>query len=329
MTRPARIVARRLAGIVPVAALVVVGTFLLLEAAPGDAVDAYLASTGGDRALVEELRRAWGLDAGVGARLWLYVASLARGDLGWSVAFARPVSAVIAARIGNTLLLMGLAVALAFFAGSLLGVLAGGRPGSAADRVLSLGSLALYAVPGFWLGLVLIVVFSVKLRWLPGGGIETVASGLAGIERAVDIARHLVLPVGALGAIYLGLYLRLMRAGMVEIWRQDFVRAAFARGVPRARIVWRHVARNAMLPLVTMLGLQAAALLGGSVVVESVFAIPGLGRLAHEAVVQRDTPLLLGVILTGAGFVVLANLVVDILYAVVDPRVGAGPETAA
>lgn len=325
----ARIIARRLAGIVPVAAVVVMGTFLLLEAAPGDAVDAYLASTGGDRALIEDLRRAWGLDAGAAARLWLYLSALAHLDLGWSVAFARPVAEVIGARIGNTLLLMGTAVSLAFFAGSLLGVAAGRRPGSAVDRVLSLGSLALYAVPGFWLGLVLIVVFSVQLRWLPGGGIETIASGLTGWARAADIARHLVLPVTALGAIYLGLYLRIMRAGMVEVWRQDFVRAAFARGVPHGRIVWCHVARNALLPPVTMLGLQAATLLGGSVVVESVFAVPGLGRLAHEAVVQRDTPLLLGVILTGAGLVVAVNLAVDILYAWIDPRVRVGPEIEA
>ncbi len=329
MKRVARILARRLAGIVPVAALVVVGTFLLLEAAPGDAVDAYLASSGGDRALVDELRRAWGLDGGTWPRLLLYLSALAHFDLGWSVAFARPVTDVIGTRIANTLLLMGFAVALAFFAGSLLGVLAGSRPGRAVDRVLSLGSLALYAVPGFWLGLVLIVVFSVQLRWLPGGGIETIASGLSGLHRAADIARHLVLPVCALSAIYLALYLRLMRAGMVEVWRQDFVRAAFARGLPRARIVWRHVARNALLPLVTMLGLQAATLLGGSVVVESVFAVPGLGRLAHEAVVQRDTPLLLGVILTGAGLVVIANLAVDLVYVLVDPRVGTGPETTA
>lgn len=329
MSRIARILVRRLAGIVPVAVIVVGGTFLLLEAAPGDAVDAYLASTGGDRALVEELRRAWGLDAGPLARLWLYISALAHLDLGWSVAFSRPVIEVIGQRIANTLLLMGCSVALTVFVGSLLGVVAGSRPGSAADRALSLGSLALYAVPGFWLGLVLIVVFSVELRWLPGGGIETIASGLTGLARAGDIGRHLALPVAALGSIYLALYLRLMRAGMVEAWRQDFVRAALARGLPRRQIVWKHVARNALLPVITMVGLQAATLLGGSVVVESVFAIPGLGRLAHEAVVQRDTPLLLGVILTGAGLVILANLAVDLLYGWIDPRVGAGAETMA
>ena len=329
MNRAVVLVRRRLFGAVPVLAIVAVGTFALLESAPGDAVDAYLGTMGGDRGLVDQLRRDWGLDQGPLQRLWLYLAALARLDLGWSVAFSRPVLDVILERLPNTLLLMGSAVALAFGLGSLLGVVAGSRPGSPADRILSIGSLALYAVPGFWLGLVLIVVFAVQLRWLPSGGIETIASGKQGLARAVDIARHLVLPVAALGILYLALYLRMMRAGMVEVWRQDFARAAFARGLPRRRIVWRHVARNALLPLVTMLGLQAATMLGGSVVIESVFAVPGLGRLAHEAVAQRDTPLLLGIILVGAVLVIAVNLAVDIAYAALDPRVGAGPETAA
>jgi peptide/nickel transport system permease protein len=279
--------------------------------------------------MADQMRREWGLDSGPWQRLVFYVGSLLRLDLGWSVAFSRPVILVIMERLPNTLLLMGTSVALAFGVGSLLGILAADRPGSPTDRVLSLGSLAVYAIPGFWLGLVLIVVFAVQLRVLPSGGIETIASGKQGLERAADIARHLVLPVGALGALYLALYLRMMRAGMAEVWRQDFIRAAFARGLSRRRVVWRHVARNALLPLVTMLGLQAASLLGGSVVIESVFAVPGLGRLAHEAVAQRDTPLLLGVILVGSLVVIAVNLVVDLLYAALDPRVGAGPETGA
>ncbi|WP_293859238.1 ABC transporter permease [uncultured Alsobacter sp.] len=329
MRRALSLVRRRLLGAIPVLALVIVGTFTLLEFAPGDAVDAYLGATGGDRGLVDQLRRDWGLDQGPLQRLGLYVAALARLDLGWSVAFSKPVLTVILERLPNTLLLMGAAIALAFGLGSLLGVVAGSRPGSATDRALSIGSLALYAIPGFWLGLVLIIVFAVQLRWLPSGGIETIASGLGGLARAGDIARHLVLPVSALGLLYLALYLRMMRTSMAEVWRQDFARAALARGVPRRRVLWRHVARNALLPLVTMLGLQAATMLGGSVVIESVFAVPGLGRLAHEAVAQRDTPLLLGIILVGALVVILVNLAVDVAYAALDPRVGSGKETAA
>lgn len=329
MSRILALVRRRLLTAIPVLLLVTIGTFFLLESASGDAVDAYLVATGGgDAQMVADLRAQWGLDQSPVARLGFYLQSLARFDLGWSVAFDRPIRDLILERLPNTLLLMGSATALSFALGSLLGIWAGAKPGSFRDRFLSIGSLALYAVPGFWLGLVLVVVFAVQLRWLPLAGIETLASGKTGFDRALDVTRHLVLPVGALGLIYLALYLRMMRTGMAEVWRLDFVTAARARGISRNRLIWRHVARNALLPLVTMLGLQSAAMLGGSVVIESVFSIPGFGRLAQEAVAARDTPLLMGVILVSALFVIVVNLVVDSLYALLDPRVGAAEASA-
>lgn len=327
MSRIRRLIGRRLIGAIPVLAIVIAGGFFLLELAPGDAVDAYIASVGGDAGMIEALRRDWGLDQSALSRFGLYLWSLAHLDLGRSVTFSRPVLDVVLERLPNTLLLMGSATALSFCLGSLLGIVAGSRPGGLRDRVLSIGSLALYAVPGFWLGLVLTVLFSVQLRWLPVSGIETIASGKQGLDRALDIARHLVLPVASLGFIYLALYLRVMRAGMAEAWRLDFVLAARARGLPR-RIIVCHVARNALLPLVTMLGLQSATMLGGSVVIESLFSVPGLGRLAQEAVASRDTPLLLGIILASAVMVILINLIVDMLYAVLDPRVGASEAAA-
>ena len=322
MNRAVRLLRRRLLTAIPVLLIVAAGAFLLLEAAPGDAADAYLLSIGGgDPAFVAALREQWGLDGSLSSRLWLYLSALARLDLGWSLAFARPVAALIAERLPATLWLMGAATALSFLLGSALGIVAGARPGSLADRLLSTGSLALYAMPSFWLGLVLIVVFSVKLRWFPTAGIETVASGKEGLARALDIARHLALPVASLALIYLALFLRMMRAGMAEAWRQDYALAARARGLGRRRIAVFHVARNALLPLVTMLGLQAASMLGGSVVIESVFAIPGFGRLAQEAVAARDAPLLAGIILVSAVMVVAVNLAVDLAYAALDPRV--------
>ena len=260
--------------------IVIAGTFFLLEAAPGDAVDAYLLSIGGgDPALVQSLRESYGLDQSVFARLWLYVTALARLDLGWSVVFGRPILDIILERLPNTLWLMGSAVALSFGLGSLLGIVAGARPGSAADRTLS-------------------------------------------------IAWHLVLPVAALGFIYLALFLRMMRSGMAEAWRQHFALAARAKGLARRRIVVRHIARNALLPVVTMLGMLAATMLGGSVVIESVFAIPGFGRLAQEAVAGRDAPLLTGIIVVSAILVISVNLAVDIAYALLDPRVGAAEASA-
>jgi len=315
---------RRAISSIPVLLIVVIFTFFLLETASGDAVDAYLGSIGGgDAALKQSLRESYDLDQSMLARLWLYLSSLARFDLGWSVAFNRPVGALIAERLPNTLLLMGSATALSFGLGSALGILAGARPGSLRDRLLSIGSLIVYAIPSFWLGLVLSIAFSVKLRWFPIAGVETIASGKTGFSRALDISDHLVLPVSALALIYLALFLRVMRSGMAEAWKLDFVLFARAKGLSRSRIVLRHVARNALLPLVTMLGLQSAAMLGGSVVIESVFAIPGFGRLAQEAVNGRDAPLLMGIVVTSAVLVISVNFLVDLVYAALDPRIGA------
>lgn len=327
MRRAATLLRRRVISAIPVLLIVLVFTFVLLENASGDAVDAYLVSIGGgDAGLRDALREQYGLNGSVLARFWLYASSVLRLDFGWSLAFDRPVLGLILERLPNTLLLMGSATALAFIIGTALGILAGARPGGLTARVLSALSLALYATPGFWLGLVLAIVFAVQLRWLPTSGIETIASGKQGFARALDIARHLVLPVASLGLIYLALFLRVMRTAMAAVWPLDFVLFAKAKGLSRRRIVLRHVARNAALPLVTVLGLQAATMLGGSVVIESVFAIPGFGRLAQEAVSGRDTPLVMGIILTSAVFVILINLVVDILYAVFDPRIGSGEQ---
>ena len=324
MKRAIILLRRRAISSIPVLLIVVIFTFFLLETASGDAVDAYLGSIGGgDAALKQSLRESYDLDQSMLARLWLYLSSLARFDLGWSVAFNRPVGALIAERLPNTLLLMGSATALSFGLGSALGILAGARPGSLRDRLLSIGSLIVYAIPSFWLGLVLSIAFSVKLRWFPIAGVETIASGKTGFSRALDISDHLVLPVSALALIYLALFLRVMRSGMAEAWKLDFVLFARAKGLSRSRIVLRHVARNALLPLVTMLGLQSAAMLGGSVVIESVFAVPGFGRLAQEAVNGRDAPLLMGIVVTSAVLVISVNFLVDLVYAALDPRIGA------
>lgn len=323
MKRIAALLRRRLAGAVPVLLIVIAFAFLLLESAPGDAVDAYLVAVGGgDATLAASLRAQYGLDQSALSRLWLYLTALSHFDLGWSVAFDRPVLSLIAERLPTTLVLMGSATALSFGLGSWAGVIAGARPGSLRDRFLSMTALVLYAIPGFWLALVLVIVFAVELRWLPFSGFETIASGKSGLARLGDIARHMVLPVVSLSLIYLALYLRVMRAAMGEVWRQDFILFARAKGLSARRILWRHVARNALLSLITVLGLQSAAMLGGSIIIESVFAIPGFGRLAQEAVAGRDAPLLVGLILVSALFVLAINLVVDLLYAWLDPRVG-------
>lgn len=319
-----RLVLRRLIQAVPVILAILCLNFALLKAAPGDAVDALLLETGGaDAETQARLRAEWELDLSWPVQLGLYLGRVATLDLGRSVAFARPVLDVILERLPNTLLLMGAATGFAFAAGTALGAVAARRAGSPLDAGLIGVGLLLYAMPGFWVGLMLMIAFAVQLRWLPLGGIETIPPH-AGWPRVLDIAEHLVLPVIALSLMYLVIYMRLMRTAMLEVAESDFVRTARAKGLPAGRVWRRHIARNAMLPAITMLGLQFGSLLGGSVVIESVFAIPGLGRLTYEAVTQRDLALLLGVVLFSALLVILVNLVVDLLYARLDPRLGRG-----
>jgi len=316
---------RRLAASLPTLLIILAGLFLLLQLAPGDTVDALMAQMGGgDAAMMEELRRFYGLDLPVMARLGNYLWHLVRLDLGQSAAYAKPVVDVIFERLPATLLLMVSALSLAFAAGMVLGVIAARRVNQWPDTTISTLGLIFYATPSFWFGLMGIVVFAVRLSWLPAGGYETIGAGYTGIARVLDIAYHLLLPTVTLALIFLAIYLRIMRASMLEALTLDFVRTARAKGLKETAVVVRHVLRNALLPMVTLIGLQAGAMLGGSVVVESVFALPGLGRLAYDSVVQRDLNTLLGIVFLSALLVILINFVVDIAYARLDPRIGSG-----
>jgi peptide/nickel transport system permease protein len=323
MTHPTLgFVLRRLLHGIPVLLIVAVGVFVIVEAAPGDAVDAYLGTLGGgDPALAEQLRQQWGLDESVFVRFLAYMESVVTLDLGWSTTMGMPVTQAILLRLPPTVLLMGSAIAMSALLGVLLGGLAALRHGGRLDRLITTTGLALNAVPGFWLGLILIVVFVVWLGWFPNAGLSTINGPTDPIGRALDVAWHLVLPVTTLALTYMALYLRLMRGAMVETRSSTWVRAARARGLPDSRIVRQHMARPALLPVVTMVGLQAGVMLGGSVVIETVFAIPGLGSLAYLAVSNRDLPLIAGVVLVGTVMVIVVNLVVDLSYARLDPRV--------
>jgi peptide/nickel transport system permease protein len=228
---------------------------------------------------------------------------------------------VILERLPPTILLMISALSFAFFVGLVLGVVAARRVNRWPDTLISTLGLIFYATPSFWFGLMAIVLFSVYLQWLPAGGFGDITQSYSGIAAVLDIAQHLVLPTLTLGLIFLAIYLRIMRASMLEVLSLDFVRTARAKGLNETRVVVRHVLRNAMLPMVTLIGLQAGTMLGGSVVVESVFALPGLGRLAYESVVQRDLNTLLGIVFVSALLVISINFIVDILYARLDPRI--------
>ncbi|MGP1679155.1 MAG: ABC transporter permease [Burkholderiales bacterium] len=314
---------RRLLSSVPTLLIILVGLFLLLQLAPGDTVDALVAQMGGgDQKMVEELRRFYGLDAPVAVQLGRYMWRLVQLDLGYSAIYGKPVASVILERLPATLLLMGSALSFAFFAGIALGIVAARKVNQWPDTLISMLGLVFYATPSFWFGLMGIVVFAIKLAWLPAGGFETVGAGYAGFMRVLDIARYLVLPTLTLALIFLAIYLRIMRASMLEVLTLDFVRTARAKGVAEQAVIVRHVLRNALLPVVTLIGLQAGTMLGGSVVVESVFALPGLGRLAYESVVQRDLNTLLGIVFVSALLVIAVNFIVDLIYARLDPRIG-------
>jgi peptide/nickel transport system permease protein len=302
------ILGRRLAASIPTLLLILIGLFVLLQFAPGDTVDAMMAQMGGgDAATAKALREFYGLDLSISAQLGNYLWRLVRFDLGFSSIYGKPVVTVIGERLPATLLLMVASLSFAFFFGLVLGVVAARRVNKWPDTLISTVGLIFYATPSFWFGLMAIVVFSISLQWLPAGGLEDITVAHSGLARTLDIARHLILPTLTLGLIYLAIYLRIMRASMLEVLNLDFVRTARAKGLDDTRVVIRHVLRNALLPMVTLIGLQAGTMLGGSVVVESVFSLPGLGRLAYESVVQRDLNTLLGIVFASALVVIAVN----------------------
>jgi len=245
-------------------------------------------------------------------------------DLGYSFRHDMPVSKLIIDRFWPTLLLMVSTIILAVGFGILLGLLAAVSLNTWKDAVITVFALITYATPLFWVGLMMIVVFSLNFGWFPTSGMENIAAFYEGFERIKDIAHHLVLPTITLSLFYLALYTRMMRASMLEQYGLDYVVTARAKGLSERRITFVHVLRNALLPVVTMAGVQVGALIGGSVIVESVFAWPGLGMLAFESLFARDLNLLLGIFLLSSALVVAVNLIVDIIYSFLDPRIELG-----
>jgi len=317
-------VLRRLLQAVPVILAIVVLNFLLLHLAPGDAAQVLAGEAGSaSPEYIAELRQRFGLDRPLALQLALYVKQVLSLDLGFSFRHNMPVLALVAGRLGPTLLLMLTTLVVSVTAGIVLGLLAAARAGGWRDTLISILALVAYATPLFWVGLMLIVIFSIKLDWLPTSGMETVAAFHEGWARVVDIARHLVLPALTLSLFYMALYVRLMRAAVLEQAGMDYVTTARAKGLGEMRITLAHVLRNAVLPVVTMAGVQVGSLLGGSVVVESVFAWPGLGLLAFQALFARDFNLLLGIFFLSACLVVAVNLAVDVVYTLLDPRIHA------
>lgn len=317
-----RYILRRLAQAGLVLALVVVLQFLLLHLAPGDVADVIAGEAqASDPAFVEQLRRELGLDQPLPIQLLLHLQRVVSLDWGHAHSMDAPVWQLIAERLPGTALLMVSALLLAIVSGVLLGMAAALHARRWLDGVISVLALLFYATPGFLVGIGLILLFTVQLQWLPMSGMSSLYDDSSLWARVLDTGRHLVLPMVSLALFYVAIYTRLMRAAMLEVLPMDHVRTARSKGLGRWRIVWHHAARNALLPIVTMAGLQVSSLLGGSVIVETIFGWPGIGRLAFEAVFKRDVPLVMGILLLSSVLVLVVSLLVDLLYTRLDPRI--------
>lgn len=320
-----RYVGSRLLQSVPIIFGVIIINFLLLQLMEGDAVDALAGeSASATPEYMALLREKFGLDQPLHVQLLVYVKNILFLDLGFSFRHNMPVIELIMTRMGPTLLLMVTTLVIALLVGIVLGVMGARGLNTWRDNIISVLALVSYATPLFWIGLMMIVLFSVKLGWLPTSGMESIGKFHEGWDRVFDIARHMVMPVTALSLFYMAVFTRMMRASMLEQTGMDYVTTARAKGLSERRITIVHILRNALLPVVTIGGLQAANMLGGSVIIESVFAWPGLGLLAYEALFSRDINLLLGIFFLAACLVVVVNLVIDVIYSFLDPRIEVG-----
>jgi peptide/nickel transport system permease protein len=302
---------------------VVVLNFLLVHAAPGDPVETIAGASGGmSEELKEDLRRQYGLDQPLPKQLAVYLGKVLSGDLGYSYFFNLPVAGLILERVPATLLLVFSAVVAAFGIGTTLGVLASRRPNGLLSQAITVISMVGFAAPVFWTGIMLIILFASVFPLFPISGMRAIDSDGAGsIADVIDVLHHLVLPTLTLALVYLAQYSRLARASMLDVLGSDFIRTARAKGLAERVVLYKHALRNAVLPVVTMLGLQFGNLLAGAVLVETVFNWPGLGRLAFESVLRRDYPTILGVLLFSSVIVIVMNQLTDLAYRLIDPRI--------
>ena len=318
------IASRLLKGIVVLLAIAVLN-FALIRAAPGDPASVMAGEAGAaDEMFVKQLRERFGLDRPMVEQLGLYMKSVVTLDLGFSYRQGRSVASLIGERLPATLLLTISAFCISLALGIALGTLAARRAGTWSDSAITTTALLFYATPLFWIALMSQILFSLKLGLVPNVGYETIGAGYTGMTRVLDILHHLILPALTLGLFFTALYARMMRASMLETAGADYVRTAYAKGVSPGVVTRRHIARNAILPVVTLAGLQAGQIVGGAILTETVFAWPGIGRLMFEALAQRDYQVLLGVFFVSSAMVVLFNLITDVVYRFVDPRIQVG-----
>ena len=310
----------RVLQLVPVTLVVIVLNFLLVHLAPGD-VSIVLAGDSADPAYLATIRERYGLDRPFIEQLWRYLVQVGSGDLGVSFRSREPVFGEIMSRVPATLLLVGTSLGISVVLGTIIGAWIARHPGSALDSGVSALAVALFSVPVFWLGLMLVLLFAVQFQILPAMGMTSVDGPREGLGRMLDVAQHMVLPVLSLTTVSLGQYIRLSRSAVAEVLGESYITTVRAIGFPERTVLMHYALRNALLPVVTVLGLQLGLVLTGAVLTETVFSWPGLGRLIYDAILARDTPVIMGAFIVMSVTVALASLATDLVYAALDPRV--------
>lgn len=324
----ARYILKRLLQAIPLLLGIATITFIIVRLAPGDPMDMYMEQRfqrDVDPAVIELLRKKYGLDQPLPVQYAKWIGNIVRGDLGESFRYRRPVATLIAERVPYTLQLAALALVMDALIGIALGIFSAVKQYSRADKAITLGSLVVYSIPGFWLALMLVLAFSVNLGWFPTSQTRSLDYELLSAGgKVADWLWHLVLPVFVLGIASAAGTARYMRTKLLDVLSEEYVLAARARGLSERTVILQHALRNALIPIVTIYGLALPFLLGGAVLIEKVFAWPGMGLLAVEAIGARDYPVIMATSMIAAVLVVLGNLLADVTYALVDPRVSYG-----
>ena len=317
------IVERLLFGIVLIVAVVVLD-FLLLQLAPGDVVDTIMTEAGGgDPELAAAIRAAYGLDQPMHVQLFTYLGKMLTGDLGYSHYYDEPVLTLLLLHLPATLMLTLSAFVIAVALGTLMGVVAALRPQGLFSHVVTMFSLLGYATPVFWLGMILLLAFALHLPLFPAYGLHSIPQPQGILDKILDVLNHLVLPTFTLAILYLASYSRLARASMLDVLGADYIRTARTKGLSEFAITYKHALKNAALPVVTVAGLQLGAIFSGAVLVETVYSLPGLGPLLYESIVRRDYPVIMGVLFGAAVTTIIANIITDLIYGALDPRIKA------
>lgn len=309
---------KRFLQLIPVVILVSIFSFLIIEAAPGDPVDNYVRA-GMTKEEIEDIKREYGLDGNIAEKYGRWVLHVFQGDLGNSIHQNRPVAEMIGERLPNTLMLMGSALFLSLTVSIPLGLWAGLKKNKLADNVISFISYLGISVPPFWMAMIMVIIFSLKLQLFPSGGMRTLNVYTAG-----DLIWHMVLPAFVLSLNNMAVFTRYIRSNTISQLEEDYVLTAIAKGTGKRKVLFRHVLKNCLLPIITLAGINIAGLVCGSFVIETIFSWPGIGRLAMEAVGNRDFPVIMGYTMFSCIILITGNLLADVLYAVADPRIRQG-----